>query len=216
MARRLLAIGLAASLAGCASARPPAASGAPRSPAPDVAVRPGWTQSGIASWYGDPFHGRRTASGEVYDMDGLSAAHQTLPLGTRILVENRDNGRRLELRVNDRGPFARGRILDLSRAAARELGVIGPGTAHVTITVLEVGGDAAQVRGGCVVVQVASFRDRSAAETYIAERGDGEFALSVEEHRGLFRVLSPRFTTGAEAQAARAELGGFIRRCEPM
>lgn len=170
----------------------------------------------MASWYGEPFHGRRTASGEVYDMDGLSAAHQTLPLGTRIRVENHDNGRWLELRVNDRGPFARGRILDLSRGAARELDVIGPGTARVTITVLEVGGDAVQVRGGCVVVQIASFRDRRAAEAHIAELGARRFALSIEEHRGLFRVVSGPFTDEEGAVAARADLGGFIRRCEPM
>lgn len=190
--------------------------GGTRTAVSDGTIGPGWTQSGIASWYGAPFHGRRTASGEVYDMDGLSAAHQTLPLGTRILVENRDNGRRIELRVNDRGPFARGRILDLSRGAARELGVIGPGTAHVTITVLEVGGDAVQVRGGCVVVQIASFRDRRAAEAHLSERGDRGFALTIEEHRGLFRVVSRPYTSEEEALAARAELGGFIRRCEPM
>jgi rare lipoprotein A len=149
-------------------------------------------------------------------MDGLSAAHQTLPLGTRIRVENRDNGRSLELRVNDRGPFARGRILDLSRGAARDLGVIGPGTAIVTITVLEVGGDAVEIRGGCAVVQIASFRDRAAARRYVRELQGSAFALSIEEHRGLFRVVSGPYTDAGDAMDARAALGGFIRRCEPM
>lgn len=96
-----------------------------------------WSQTGVASWYGDPFHGRETASGEVYDMERLTAAHQTLPFGTRIRVENLDNGMTVTVRVNDRGPFVDGRILDVSRRAARELGMIGPGTAHVRITVLQ-------------------------------------------------------------------------------
>lgn len=97
----------------------------------------GWTQTGVASWYGDPFHGRRTASGEVYDMDGLTAAHQTLPFGTRVRVENLDNGKTITVRINDRGPFVKSRILDVSRRAARQLGLIVPGTARVRITVLE-------------------------------------------------------------------------------
>lgn len=97
----------------------------------------GWTQTGMASWYGNPFHGRQTASGEVYDMDRMTAAHQTLPFGTRVRVENLDNGSTVVVRINDRGPFVKGRILDVSRRAARELGMIGPGTARVRITVLE-------------------------------------------------------------------------------
>src|SRR5262247_2066854 len=77
---------------------------------------------GYASWYGHPYHGRRTASGEVYDMNDLTAAHRTLPLGTRLLVTNLDTTQAVEVRVNDRGPFVEGRILDLSYAAARVLG----------------------------------------------------------------------------------------------
>lgn len=107
----------------------------PGPPAPDGLA--GWRQTGVASWYGDPFHGRRTASGEVYDMERLTAAHQTLPFGTRVRVENLDNGMAVTVRINDRGPFVKGRILDLSRRAARELGMIGSGTARVQITVLE-------------------------------------------------------------------------------
>ena len=84
----------------------------------------GWTQTGVASWYGDPFHGRLTASGEVYDMDLMTAAHQALPFGTRIRVDNRDNNRSIELVVNDRGPFVKNRILDVSRAGARALCMI--------------------------------------------------------------------------------------------
>ena len=101
-----------------------------------IPVPNGYTASGQASWYGHPHHGRRTSSGEVYDMNKLTAAHRTLPLGTRVLVTNRDNGRTVEVRINDRGPFRRGRILDLSYAAARQLGAIGDGVIPVTFKVL--------------------------------------------------------------------------------
>lgn len=91
----------------------------------------GAEETGLASWYGHPYHGRRTASGEVYDMADLTAAHRTLPFGSRLLVTNRDAGQAVEVRVNDRGPFVDGRILDLSWAAARLLGAVGPGVIPV-------------------------------------------------------------------------------------
>lgn len=93
----------------------------------------GFKEKGLASWYGEPFHGRRTASGEIYDMDQISAAHKTLPLHTWVEVRNLGNNRLLTLRINDRGPFVPGRIIDLSRAAARELDIYGPGVAKVYI-----------------------------------------------------------------------------------
>lgn len=104
-------------------------------------TRAGWTETGVASWYGEPFHGRTTASGERYDMEELTCAHKTLPFGTYVRVENLDNGRSITLKVNDRGPFVDGRIVDVSRKAARELGMMGPGTARVRITVLGPGGN---------------------------------------------------------------------------
>jgi rare lipoprotein A len=99
----------------------------------------GYAEEGLASWYGEKFHGRPTASGETYDMHGLSAAHRTLPLHTWVEVTNLENGRSLVLRVNDRGPFAHTdrRILDLSYAAAQELGVVATGTARVRVRALE-------------------------------------------------------------------------------
>ena len=99
--------------------------------------RPGWTQTGIASWYGEPYHGRTTASGEEYDMNQLTCAHRTLPFGTRIRVHNLENGRSVTVRVTDRGPFVEGRIVDVSRRAAQELEMLGAGLARVRITVLE-------------------------------------------------------------------------------
>ena len=92
-----------------------------------------YDEKGIASWYGPGFHALSTANGEPYDQDGVSAAHKTLPLPSYVEVENLDNGRRLTVRVNDRGPFVDGRILDLSRRSAQLLGVDGPGTARVRV-----------------------------------------------------------------------------------
>lgn len=99
----------------------------------------GYDETGFASWYGEQFHGRPTASGETYDMHRHSAAHRTLPLHTWVEVTNLDNGRSLILRVNDRGPFAHtgSRILDLSYSAAQELGVVAPGTAPVRVRALD-------------------------------------------------------------------------------
>lgn len=98
----------------------------------------GYDERGVASWYGESFHGRPTASGETYDMYGYSAAHRTLPMHSWVEVVNLDNGRRIVLRVNDRGPFAdtSSRILDLSYGAALELGVVGPGLADVQVRAL--------------------------------------------------------------------------------
>src|SRR5262245_52774158 len=97
----------------------------------------GGRQEGIASWYGPGFHGKRTANGEIYDQYELTAAHQTLPLGTRVMVTSLTNGRGVEVRVNDRGPFVGGRIVDLSYAAARVIGMIGPGTMPVRLDVID-------------------------------------------------------------------------------
>lgn len=91
---------------------------------------------GVASWYGEPYHGRLTANGEVFDMHALTAAHPTLPLPSVVRVTDLDNGRSLVLRVNDRGPFVDGRLIDLSFAAARELGFVDEGLARVRVTLL--------------------------------------------------------------------------------
>ena len=89
----------------------------------------GYTEQGVASWYGREFHGRRTSNGEVYDMYGLTAAHKTLPLPTRARVTNVATGKSIIVRVNDRGPFKKGRLIDMSYGAARELGFLNAGTA---------------------------------------------------------------------------------------
>jgi len=111
--------------AGCAALRAPA-------PPPIT----NGVQVGVASWYGPGFHGNRTANGEIYDQYELTAAHPSLPLGTRVMVTNLENGRAVQVRVNDRGPFVDGRAIDLSYAAARTIGMVGPGTVRVRIEVL--------------------------------------------------------------------------------
>jgi len=93
-------------------------------------------QSGIASWYGPGLHGNRSASGEVFNQNALTAAHRSLPFGTRVRVVNENNGRSVVVRINDRGPFTGNRVIDLSRAAAAEVGMIGSGTARVRLEIL--------------------------------------------------------------------------------
>lgn len=97
---------------------------------------PSYDETGVASWYGEPFHGERTANGAIYDMNALSAAHKTLPMPSRVRVTNLENGRAIVLTVNDRGPFVHGRIIDLSRRAAQLLGFEAQGTAKVRVQML--------------------------------------------------------------------------------
>jgi rare lipoprotein A len=96
----------------------------------------GHSQLGMASWYGPSFHGKPSASGEPYDMWALTAAHRTLPFGTWVQVTKVETGKRVTVRINDRGPFIKGRIIDLSYGAARELAMIGEGTADVSLTIV--------------------------------------------------------------------------------
>jgi len=96
-------------------------------------------QEGVASYYADEFNGRQTSNGETYDMNEMTAAHQTLPFNTRVRVTNIENGKTVVVRINDRGPFKDDRIIDLSLAAAKSLELIGPGTARVKLEVIELG-----------------------------------------------------------------------------
>jgi rare lipoprotein A len=126
-------------------------------PAPAPA---GYTEEGNASWYGEPFHGRRASNGEIYDMYKMTAAHRTLPFETMVRVTNANNGKSTVVRITDRGPFVDNRIIDLSLAAAREIELVGPGVGPVRVEVL--GGVDPTV--GFFTVQVGAFRDRSNAE----------------------------------------------------
>lgn len=131
----------AAFLASCAVREvppaPPVNAAHSLAPAAVPGYREVYRETGTASWYGNEFHGRKTASGEIFDMYGISAAHRTLPLGTTIRVTNLDNYKSIKVRVNDRGPFARSRVLELSYGAAKELGFVAQGTARVKVEALE-------------------------------------------------------------------------------
>jgi rare lipoprotein A len=132
-----------------------------------TAPTPSHPQTGIASWYGPGFHGLQTSSGTVYDQHELTAAHPSLPLGTRVRVTNLDTKKSVEVLVNDRGPFAKGRVIDLSFAAAREIGMIGPGTAPVRIEVV-----ARPANGASRVtyaVQVGAFSEEDKARALRAQ-----------------------------------------------
>ncbi len=157
--------------------------------APTVPPRVEAEETGYASWYGLPHHGRQTASGEVYDMNDLTAAHRTLPLGTRLMVTNLDTGQAVEVRVNDRGPFIDGRILDLSYGAARVVGAVGPGVIPVRFRILALPGAtveppavsaAAPSPAAPFAVQVGAFTTRARAETLRAavERDGVEAMIS--------------------------------------
>ena len=119
-------------------------------------------ETGLASWYGYPYHGRPAADGEIYDMEQLTAAHRTLPFGTRVRVTNLTNQKTVDVRIIDRGPFIDGRIIDLSHAAAQAIDLIGPGVAQVRLDVLAL----AEIRPGdnWYAVQAGAFAEKSRAE----------------------------------------------------
>src|ERR1017187_1952351 len=133
---------------------------------PHVAMVPriGATESGVASWYGYPYHGRRAANGEVYDMEKLTAAHRTLPFDTWVEVMNVANAKTVTVRITDRGPFVDGRIVDLSKAAARSIDLIGPGIARVQLTIVSPPPDAEMPAVSLFAVQTGAYRDRERAE----------------------------------------------------
>ncbi|PYT32327.1 MAG: septal ring lytic transglycosylase RlpA family lipoprotein [Acidobacteria bacterium] len=171
---------------------------------------------GIASWYGHPYHGRAAASGEIYDMEKFTAAHRTLPFGTLVRVINLDNEKTVEVRINDRGPFAGDRIIDLSHAAAQAIGLIGPGLARVRLEVMQMPVAAAMVPG-YYAVQVGAFQYRGNAERLRAEMEARYGAARLVLRPGdppLWRVLVGRAASendaGTLAGRIRAEQDGKL------
>lgn len=188
----------------CASSRPE----------PAVRTPAGETERGIASWYGEPFHGRRTASGEIYDMYDLTAAHRTLPFASVVRVTRRDNGASVKVRINDRGPFIRGRVIDLSYTAARELGLDIDGIAEVEVEVIRLGsgqrlapGPDQVVTAVCTWVQVGAFASSANAERALRQlQAAGEKAAVSQGPRGLSRVRVGPFSTRRQAVMAQQRL----------
>jgi rare lipoprotein A len=170
----------------------------------------GGSQEGIASWYGPGFHGRRTANGEVYDQYELTAAHQTLPLGTRVMVTSLANGRSVEVRVNDRGPFVGGRVIDLSYAAARVLGMIGPGTMPVRVEVLDapvrVATRAALPPGRPVPASAARTPPSSPARALVPRPPADRDAPLAPDRRGSYAVLVATLSDPGRAEHLRSRI----------
>ncbi len=189
----------------------PACGRAARVQPPAAAATPIAIQVGTASWYGKPYHGRQAASGEIYDMESLTAAHQTLSFGTRVHVENLDNGKSVDVRINDRGPFSDDRIIDVSRAAARALGMLESGTARVRIKVLSIGEEAA---AEFYAVQVGAFRENASAERLRREMEKRYGTARIVERDGnpvLWRVLVGRTESVAAAGSLARRIGAENR-----
>jgi rare lipoprotein A len=181
-------------------------------------------QYGEASWYGKQFHGRRTANGEIYDMYKVSAAHRTLPLGSVVRVTRRDNGKSLKVRINDRGPFIRGRIIDLSYGAARAVDMVVDGVAPVRVELISLGDNRYYKNGrpelassststppqrrATYTVQVGSYLQRENAQRLkqrLSARYDPVYIREWENrHRVYYRVRVGRFSSeGAARELAR-------------
>ena len=159
-------------------------------------ARLGWKQQGIASWYGDPYHGRRAANGEVYDMEAFTAAHKTLPFETWVRVRDLSNKKQTEVRITDRGPFVEGRILDLSKAAAREIDLLGPGISRVKIEVIRSPKMARNPAPNFVApkfsLQIAAVNDKQVAQRiskHASRFGSSRIVLKPASSPPVYRVL---------------------------
>jgi rare lipoprotein A len=168
----------------------------------------GFVERGVASWYGPGFHGNKTANGERYDMHQLTAAHRTLPLGSIAVVRLISTGRQVTVRINDRGPFARGRVLDLSLAGAQALGMTGSGTDQIELRVVGYQGRTADM--GVLRVQLGAFSDQQNAlnlfervkHVYLGSRVQ---VVDLPEGK-RYRVQIGQFSTEAQAEAAASHL----------
>jgi rare lipoprotein A len=209
--RALLLLAIVALTASCARRKQV------RAPLPPV---PGSAELGIASWYGYPYHGRRAANGEVYDMEKLTAAHRTLPFSSWVEVENLTNGKKVQVRVTDRGPFVEGRIIDLSRAAARQIDMLGAGIAQVRLVVIEPPPRLSSAEW--YAVQVGAFQNRANAER-LAESLGKRYAhcqlVLRDSSSPAWRVLVGREPSteaaGELARRLRGELGSaFVVRLD--
>ena len=195
----LLAALLVGTLAAC--------SGAPK-PVYFPGYPVGFVERGVASWYGPGFHGNKTANGERYDMHQLTAAHRTLPLGSIAMVRSMSTGRQVTVRINDRGPFARGRVLDLSLAGAHALGMTGAGTDQIELRVVGYQGRTADM--GFLRVQVGSFSDQQNALSLL-ERTKQLYSAGRVQVIDLpegkrYRVQIGQFSREAQAEAAASHI----------
>ncbi len=172
-------------------------------------------QKGIASWYGHPYHGRRTANGETYDMWRLTAAHKTLPFGTQVRVVHQGTGAAVVVRINDRGPFIKGRIIDLSRAAAKRLNLIETGTAPVRLFLVEPSGSQNLAQNethtslkekGYWTIQIGSFSDYQRARIFSRQFEKYSAEIFIQPNQGLFRVRLGQFQSKHHCRALAKSL----------
>ena len=206
-------------IAGCANRTPtarapapvPSAQPAPPSGPPPAVERgpavPGeYVEEGVASWYGAPFHGRRTSNGETYNMREMTAAHRTLPFGAVVRVTNLRNGKQTEVRINDRGPFVANRVIDLSEAAAQAIEMVGPGTAPVRLEIIS----GPNPKVGFFGVQVGAFLSPDNADRLKADLGGRYSSVSVvrfESSNGTFyRVRVGHFSSEDAARQLAVQL----------
>ena len=192
--------------AGCHKKTKPRVAATPRA---TIAPRIGATESGVASWYGYPYHGRRAANGEIYDMEKLTAAHRTLPFETWVEVRNLSNEKTVRVRITDRGPFIDGRIIDLSKAAARSIDLLGPGIGPVRLTIVEAPPPAGLPVVNLFTIQIGAFRERERAERLRLEY-EQQFGFAKVVYRGgvppLWRVLVGREASLEQANALLARI----------
>ncbi|MFO7812753.1 MAG: septal ring lytic transglycosylase RlpA family protein [Pelovirga sp.] len=174
----------------------------------------GYRERGIASWYGKEFHGLKTSNGEIYDMYGISAAHKTLPMGTLVQVTHLGTGKQIEVRINDRGPFAAGRIIDLSYGAARQLGTLEAGLAEVEV--VATGGPhvpplpTLAAISNSYAIQVAAFGVADNAHqlaSRLRERfGHAQVATALINGQAVYRVRVGDFNTLESAEQLTSQL----------
>ncbi|TVQ00542.1 MAG: septal ring lytic transglycosylase RlpA family protein [Balneolaceae bacterium] len=179
--------------------------------------------TGIASWYGSKFHGRPTANGETYNMNDLTAAHRTLPFNTMLRVENLDNGKSVVVRINDRGPYVGNRIIDLSRKSAREIDMIGTGTARVALYLIREGDRPVTSQNvssmETFTVQIASFnREPDAKRQSESIPGSRVEKVTIGSNI-VYRVYYGTYRNVNEARTARDRLAqdginGFVKQME--
>lgn len=180
---------------------------------------PSEEMEGVASWYGHPYHGRRTTKGEVYNMNDLTAAHRTLPFDTLVQVHNLENGKEVQVRINDRGPFVKDRIIDLSFAAAKKIEMVGPGTSRVRLDILK---QAPSIQP--LTLQVGSFKEKANAERLkkiLEPVWQPVMIQPIDDERGTFyRVFAGQFSDYDRAVQELQKLrekhrDGFIVRLDP-
>ena len=177
----------------------------------------GRVAEGVASWYGPPFHGRMTANGEVYNMNSLTAAHPTLPFDTRVRVTNKENNKQVVVRINDRGPFVDGRIIDLSKEAAKRLGMVNEGIVPVHLETASAHALSVQDGQAKYTVQLGFFTERRNAVLYYGKLKKRYPNVSVEPSRpGGYRIQLGIWNTRSEAEKLlqrlqRESYNGFVR-----